>query len=160
MTTESVSSVVESLNQNNSNKTSDILGKDEFLKILVTQLQNQDPLNPMDDKDFIAQMAQFSALEQMNNLNSSFSLSQAIGLVGKEVVASAQDSVTGQIGLIAGKVECVYSNNNNPLLKVGDYYVLLEAVQAVFEVNEVADPDVPEEVEEPEIPEEPVETEE
>lgn len=46
------------------------LGKDEFLKILMTQLQNQDPLNPMEDKDFIAQMAQFTSLEQMVNMTS------------------------------------------------------------------------------------------
>lgn len=46
------------------------LGKDAFLKILIAQLQNQDPTNPMDDRDFIAQMAQFSSLEQMQNVAS------------------------------------------------------------------------------------------
>ncbi|RSD28020.1 flagellar hook assembly protein FlgD [Mesobacillus subterraneus] len=50
---------------------SDILGKDDFLKILMTQLQNQDPLNPMQDKDFIAQMATFSTLEQITNMGKS-----------------------------------------------------------------------------------------
>lgn len=49
-------------------KDNSTLGKDAFLQILITQLQNQDPTNPMDDREFIAQMAQFSSLEQMQNM--------------------------------------------------------------------------------------------
>mgnify|MGYP001764861594 CR=1 FL=1 len=51
----------------------DVLGKDAFLKLLVTQLQNQDPLNPLDDKEFIAQLAQFSSLEQQITMNTNLS---------------------------------------------------------------------------------------
>lgn len=70
------------------------LGKDEFLKIVMTQLQNQDPLNPMQDKEFIAQMAQFSTLEQTTNMASmlekflniqSDSLLKYSELIGKQV---------------------------------------------------------------------------
>lgn len=47
----------------------DVTGKNEFLQLLVTQLQNQDPLNPMDNTEFLSQMAQFSSLEQLIHIN-------------------------------------------------------------------------------------------
>ncbi|MCT4618615.1 MAG: hypothetical protein N4A62_04420 [Marinisporobacter sp.] len=54
-----------------STKNKNQLGKDDFLNLLVTQLKHQDPLNPVDDKEFMGQMAQFSSLEQMQNMNKS-----------------------------------------------------------------------------------------
>jgi flagellar basal-body rod modification protein FlgD len=63
----------------------DTLGKDEFLKLMIAQMQNQDPLEPNKDTDFIAQMAQFSSLEQMLNMNKTMTLSSAIGLIGSSV---------------------------------------------------------------------------
>lgn len=69
-----------------------VMGKDEFLKLLIIQLQHQDPLNPLEDKEFIAQMAEFSSLEQMINLNMNLiefmelqKLSEASNLIGREV---------------------------------------------------------------------------
>ena len=75
------------------------LGKDEFLSLLVTQLQYQDPLDPMDNSQFVAQLAQFSSLEQMTNLNSAYVDQSALiqsmnnnltaSFVGQEVVVSS-----------------------------------------------------------------------
>ncbi|WP_352419603.1 flagellar hook capping FlgD N-terminal domain-containing protein [Proteiniborus sp.] len=73
-----------------------MLGKDAFLKLLITQLRNQDPLNPMEDKEFIAQMAQFSTLEQMQELNKNVRASQdeMLGVLDKlnenQVMGSVQ----------------------------------------------------------------------
>jgi flagellar basal-body rod modification protein FlgD len=74
------------------------MGKDDFLKLLVTQLQNQDPLNPTDSTEFVSQLAQFSSLEQLSSVNDNLKLvqlfdqsinnSQAVTFVGKTVKAS------------------------------------------------------------------------
>ncbi|UOG48011.1 flagellar hook capping FlgD N-terminal domain-containing protein [Leptospira noguchii] len=80
------------------------LGKDDFLKLLITQLSSQDPTNPVKDQDFIAQMAQFSSLEQMNNISSGIQKMgnrQSFSLVGKLV--SGPDFVNGEnVAGIAG----------------------------------------------------------
>ncbi|NLM37065.1 MAG: hypothetical protein GX202_02940 [Firmicutes bacterium] len=65
----------------------DFLGKDAFLNLLVMELRYQDPLDPMKDRDFIAQMAQFSALEQMQNLYRVSELQQATAMLGRAVIA-------------------------------------------------------------------------
>jgi flagellar basal-body rod modification protein FlgD len=68
------------------------LGKDQFLKLFVAQLQHQDPMNPMQDQDFMGQMASFSTLEQVTNMAkaneaiaSNLSLTQSVGLLGRTV---------------------------------------------------------------------------
>lgn len=83
------------------------LGKDEFLKLLMAQIKNQDPLDPMDDKEFISQMTTFSSLEQMMNMNNSIqqlvrnqSVSPVIQyshMIGKEVSYYKLDEESGDI---------------------------------------------------------------
>ncbi|MFW6380681.1 MAG: flagellar hook assembly protein FlgD [Spirochaetota bacterium] len=99
------------------------LGKDEFLKILITQLQNQDPTEPMQDREFIAQMAQFSTLEQMTNMSSEFERlgsllqsGQAVNVLGKTV-----DIVLGD-AVVTGRVQEVTGGDYPQVLVNGSYY--------------------------------------
>ncbi|MFC4023147.1 flagellar hook assembly protein FlgD [Oceanobacillus longus] len=105
------------------------LGKDEFLKILMTQLQNQDPTSPMDDTQFISQMAQFSSLEQTMNMTKSIDTlvqSQLISpvikyshMIGKEVTYQAIDPDTGkESGSTSSKVVAVSQNEGWAVLEL------------------------------------------
>lgn len=79
------------------------LGKDEFMKLLLAQLKNQDPLKPMDGTDFAVQLAQFSSLEQLSNLNTelknqgvnqmTLGYAQSVNMIGKEVVAQNGNTI-------------------------------------------------------------------
>ena len=77
--------------------TNDTLGKDAFLKLLIAELSNQDPLNPMEDREFISQMATFSSLEQMQNMNKTLSgmaeanKFNAVQYIGKAIAFTADD---------------------------------------------------------------------
>jgi len=111
------------------------LGKDEFLKILVTQLQNQDPMSPMEDTDFIAQLAQFSSLEQMQSLNTSFTFGQAYNLIGKNVFST----ITNDQGIaedIFGKVTGVLSSKGAAYLEIdAKSYIPFTNDVVVYEAN-------------------------
>lgn len=93
------------------------LGKDDFLKLMIEQLKNQDPLNPLDGTDYAAQLAQFSSLEQLTNLNdymkesinASLLLSQSVSntmatnYIGKEVKLNGEDlTLVGQASITLG----------------------------------------------------------
>lgn len=93
------------------------LGKEEFLKLLTCQMSNQDPLNPQEDADFIAQLAQFSALEQMTNMNQTLMNTSAYNLVGKEVLVSHTDS-TGTTSETRGVVDYVEMKNGDAFLSI------------------------------------------
>lgn len=106
------------------------LGKDDFLKILLTQLQNQDPTQPLQDKEFIAQMAQFSSVEQLTNMAAEMkSLRQSLGmasdLIGKSITwpdtTGATESKSGIVDKILFKDNVQYAvvgSENVPLTNI------------------------------------------
>ncbi|MDR0497819.1 MAG: flagellar hook assembly protein FlgD [Treponema sp.] len=109
------------------------LGKDDFLKILLTQLAHQDPTAPMEDREFIAQMAQFSSLEQMTNMAADFSrmarmlrVTEASGALGKAVVINLEDEI------VQGVVRAVTREEMPQILVDGKYYHW-ENVTTVFD---------------------------
>lgn len=98
------------------------LGQDDFLKLLVAQLSSQDPLNPQKDTEFIAQMAQFSALEQTKGMQTSLAalrtqqdFGQASALLGREVNLQVDKSTTVQ-----GVVSAVNIEAGTPKIIVND----------------------------------------
>ena len=94
--------------------TNSAMGKDQFLKLFVAQLQHQDPMNPMQDSDFMGQMASFSTLEQVSNLASENARSNAIGLLGRTVTYQDKDGAEH-----TGAVEKVSTKDGKPSLTVG-----------------------------------------
>lgn len=95
------------------------LGKDAFLKLLVTQMQYQDPLNPSSDTEWIAQMAQFSSLEAMQNMGQTMTNTQAFQLVGQYVIVDENAGGTGNPKLVAGLVDYI-------TLQGGEAYISMD----------------------------------
>ena len=124
------SSGASSATGNSSTKTNNDLGKDDFLQLLVTQLQHQDPLAPMEDKEFISQMAQFTSLEQMKNMNNSVQITQATSFIGKQVTWG--DSQGNEV---TGVVKSVKIVNGEARVIVGNETLELKQILSVSEVT-------------------------
>ena len=110
------------------------LDKDAFLQLLVAQMRYQDPMNPGDSTEYMSQLAQFSELEAMNNLGTSFSNSQALGLVGEYVLLNVKDS-SGNAKQIGGLVQYVTISNNQALLRVNDEYYTMDEFDSVVDMD-------------------------
>ena len=127
------------------------LGKDEFLKMLVAQMQNQDPLSPMDGQQMAAQLAQFSSVEQLVAMNAKLDAQQAssaslvdtlggsltLGAIGKEVEVDPS-KVTDRNGnpvpgdaIITGRVDGMRFTADGPMLTVGEYEFPFGAILSI-----------------------------
>lgn len=116
----------------NGRKASNELGKDDFLKILIAQLSNQDPTSPMENTEFIGQMAQFSSLEQMTNMSQNFekmssfiNSSEAQSMLGRTVEIDLGDTLT------IGTVEAS-TRGAQPRVLVNGMYYSMDQIKAVY----------------------------
>jgi flagellar basal-body rod modification protein FlgD len=110
------------------------MGRDQFMNLLVTQMRNQNPLDPINDSEFIAQLAQFSTLEGVEKLNTSFDdmlklqqLTQGANLVGRVAVFDRPESAEQGRGLIQA-VSMIGQKLN---LIIGNELVPLESVRGL-----------------------------
>ncbi len=118
--------------------TSDVfgLGRDDFFKLFLAQLRNQDPTKPLEDRDFVAQLAQFTLIDTMQEVKrvlAASSLAQAAALIGRSVVATTED---GQH--VEGVVDHVVQSDGAIALVVGGLLVRPEAVTQVTDLATTA----------------------
>ncbi|MCL2821108.1 MAG: hypothetical protein FWD38_09860, partial [Oscillospiraceae bacterium] len=114
------------------------MGKHDFLMLLSAQLRFQDPLNPQSDSDFAAGLAQFSSLEQMQNMNSSLesmTSMQSYGLIGKYVIADAD--INGVRTEIPGVVDSIFTSNGILMAQIGEYIVPVTSIREVFNTDNI-----------------------
>jgi flagellar basal-body rod modification protein FlgD len=113
------------------------LGRDDFLKLLITQLSYQDPSAPMQDKEFIAQMAQFSSLEQMTAMASDFNklTNMLMGNEASSALGKSVELVEGE-SVIQGMVQAVTRGERPQILVNGNFYNWEQVVKVFADEKE------------------------
>lgn len=108
------------------------LDKEAFLQLLVAQMKYQDPLEPTSNTEYISQLATFSSLEEMQNLNATMTTQQATNLVGKTVIMNVT-SKSGANNVVQGKVDFVVKQNNKVYLSIDDNLYNIEDLDKVVD---------------------------
>ena len=117
---------------NKSTRGTNELGKDAFLQLLVCQMQHQDPLQPSTDTEYISQLATFSQLEQLQNLNASYENTQAFSLVGKSVILKTSDD-NAKTTYVSGTVDFVNMSGKKVKLSVNGSLYDLDQLDSVID---------------------------
>ncbi len=116
-----------STNKNGKKKNVDnTMGQEQFLQLLVAQMQYQDPLEPTSNTEWVAQMATFSMVESLNNMQSAFTQQSANSLVGKYVFINDGDN-----GFVKGKVDFITQQNGKTMLSVNDQLYDIDKLDTV-----------------------------
>ena len=115
-----------------SNDPSVKVSTETFLKLLVAQLKYQDPLEPQKDTAFVAQMAQMTSLQEMQQMNATLQHSQAYDMVGMRIIAEVHSKKTGETTQYDGIVESVVIVKGIPYVVVGNQAINIADVKQVF----------------------------
>jgi flagellar basal-body rod modification protein FlgD len=118
------------------------LDKNAFLQLLTTQMKYQDPLNPNTDTQYIAQLATFSQLEQLQNLSTVTTNTQAFNLVGKDVIIKAENSA-GNTTYINGKVDFVNMSGTKTQLSINGSMYNIDQLDTVIDDAYIAQQNLP-----------------
>ncbi|MGL5674982.1 MAG: flagellar hook assembly protein FlgD [Cellulosilyticaceae bacterium] len=113
------------------------LDKDMFMQLMLTQLQYQDPMNPMDNQEMLAQLAQFTALEQMKNVADVAQKQYAQGMIGDYVSYSYKDEQTGKMDYLVGKVDYIKHQGSDLLIGIGEHEVKLENILEIYDSSNI-----------------------
>lgn len=129
--------IVESTSQSSlakANSTSNDMDKEAFLQLLVAQMKYQDPLEPTSNTEYISQYAQFSQVEQMQNMATSTDLARASSLVGQQVYMKTTSS-TGETSYVQGKVDYVVFENGNAYLSIDESLYSLDDLDTIVDAE-------------------------
>ncbi|MCM1178745.1 MAG: hypothetical protein NC347_00690 [Clostridium sp.] len=118
----------------NSQKSNSSLDKDAFLQLLVAQMQYQDPLEPTSNTEYMSQLAQFSSVEELQNINQTFSNNRALNLAGQYVILNVPDTA-GNINQISGLVDYVTINGGKTYFSINDQYYDSDYLDSVVSLD-------------------------
>lgn len=126
--------VSSAIGNNSTSDNKNTLDKDAFLKLLVTQMQYQDPMEPTSNTEYMSQMAQFSSVEQIQNLSTVFSAGQSMNLTGQYVILNVPDGA-GNISQVSGLVDYVTMSEGKAYFHIGDEYYNSDYLDSVVSLD-------------------------
>lgn len=127
-------SAVEKAVNSTTNSKGSSLDKDAFLKLLVTQMQYQDPLEPTSNTEYMAQLAQFSTVEQLENLSATFNANQALNMAGQYVILNVPDAA-GKVNQVSGLVDYVTMSEGKAYFHINDQYYPADYLDSIVSID-------------------------
>lgn len=115
-------------------KQNDSLDKDAFLQLLVAQMRYQDPLEPTSNTEYMSQLAQFSSVEELQNINQTFSSNRALSLAGQYVILNVPNA-SGKIEQVSGLVDYVTMNGGKTYFSINDQYYDSDYLDSVVSID-------------------------